>query len=75
MTRAQRFAREWLWLMGCFAAIVCYGVYQARGGGPPTIDHWAEALMIGVVACIPAYLVVGAVRLTAWALSHVSADK
>lgn len=72
MTRAQRFAREWLWLMGCWAVIAVYGIYAARQGRQPTLDHVVEGLLMGVVGCVPLYLVTGAIRLTTWALSQVS---
>lgn len=76
MTRAQRFAAEWLWWV-CCAMVSIGGVFMYL------IDDFKSDLregamlivIVGLAVSIPLYLVTGAIRLTLWALVNVHPDE
>ena len=70
MTRAQRFAREWLWWV-CGAMISVVGTFLFLTPDSEPSEAALLAAIIGLAISIPVYLVTGAIRLTLWAIVQV----
>lgn len=70
MTRAQCFAREWLWWVCCAMVSVAVTFIVMMPEFPDDPREGAMAsLFVGLAMSLPLYLVTGAVRLTVWALN------
>jgi hypothetical protein len=60
----RRLAREWLWLVHCFAATLALAFYL-RDQQPPRLDEWLAADGVLAVTFV-LYVVVVAFRFTTW---------
>lgn len=65
MTGRQRFAREWLWLLAALGWSLLKGLGDEHAFN-------SDVLVTGILWCIPAYLAIGAIRLTVWSFSEVT---